>query len=68
MTRLHILKVKVTIQGPVINPSTCVRSISPKPFSRTRFIKLHSNVPLSETVCRVHDPATLTQGQGHCTC
>ena len=25
---------------------------------RTNFIKLHSNVPLSETVCKAHDPAT----------
>ena len=32
MTRLHRLKVKVTIQGRVIYPSICVHSISPKPF------------------------------------
>ena len=31
MTRLHRLKVKATIQGHVIYPSICVRSISPKP-------------------------------------
>ena len=28
----------------------------------TSFIKLHSNVPLSETVYRAHDPASLAQG------
>ena len=28
----------------------------------TSFIKLHSNVPLDETVYRAHDPASLTQG------
>ena len=32
MNRLHRLKVKVTIQGHVIYPSICVRSISPKQF------------------------------------
>ena len=29
------------------------------------FIKLHLNVPLSETVCITHDSASQTQGQGH---
>ena len=32
MTRLHRRKVKVTIQGHVIYPSFCVRSLFPKPF------------------------------------
>ena len=32
MTRLHRLKVKITIQGHVIYPLICVRSISSKPF------------------------------------
>ena len=32
MTQLHRLTVKVTIQGHVIYPSICFRSISPKPF------------------------------------
>ena len=32
MTRLHRRKVKVTIQGHVIYPSFCVRSIFLKPF------------------------------------
>ena len=32
MTRLHILNVKVTLQGNVIYPSIRVRSISPEPF------------------------------------
>ena len=34
MTRLHRLKVIVTLQGHVIYPSICVRSISPKSFER----------------------------------
>ena len=29
------------------------------------FIKRHSNVPLSELVCRNHDSAMQTQNQGH---
>ena len=29
------------------------------------FIKLHLNVPLSETMCITHDSASQTQGQGH---
>ena len=29
------------------------------------FIKLHSNVPLSELVCRIHDSAMQTKSQGH---
>ena len=29
------------------------------------FVKLISTVPPSETVCRTHDSATLTQGQGY---
>ena len=29
------------------------------------FIKLHPNVPHSETVCRMYDSATLTQGKGY---
>ena len=29
------------------------------------FIKLHSNVPLSELVCKTHDSAMQTQSQGH---
>ena len=33
MTWLRRLKVKVTLQGYVIYPSVCVRSISPEPFS-----------------------------------
>ena len=32
---------------------------------RTIFIKLHSNVPLSETECKVHDLATETKWQSH---
>ena len=34
------------------------------PFERF-FSKLHSNNHLSETVCRTHDSARQTQGQGH---
>ena len=34
MTRLHRLKVKVTLQNHVIYPSIHVRSISPEPFER----------------------------------
>ena len=34
MTMLHKLKVKVTLQGLVIYPLICVRSISPEPFER----------------------------------
>ena len=40
------------------------RSISPEPFEIFSK-KLWSNVYLSETVCRAHDSATVTQGQGH---
>ena len=29
---------------------------------RSIFMKLHSYFPLSKTVCRAHDPATLSQG------
>ena len=31
----------------------------------TIYIKLHSNVPLSKTVCRTHDSSMHTQAQGH---
>ena len=53
-------RLKVRGQGHVIYPSIRVRSISPESLKRfsLNFIKLHSNVPLSETVCRAHDPAT----------
>ena len=34
MTQIRILKVKVTLQGHMIYPSICVRSITPKPFER----------------------------------
>ena len=106
MPRLHSLKVKVTIQGHVINPSICVRSISPKPFelvslnfstwpshidSRSLvkvkgfilefgvcsispepwgqfFMKLHLNVPHSETACRLFELATKTQGHTSRSC
>ena len=37
MTGLRRLKVKVTLQGHVIYPSICVRSISPEPFERFEF-------------------------------
>ena len=57
MTRLHRLKVKVTLQGHVIYPSIRVRCISPEYFW-TLFINLHSNVPLSEVECRTNDSAT----------
>ena len=67
MTRLHRLKVKVTIQGQVIYPWIwCLLYISQTVW--TSFIILHSNIPLRTTVCRIHDSATKTQGQGHSSC
>ena len=41
-----------------------VSSISPEPFERFSF-KFHLNVPLSETVCRTHNSAMQSEGQGH---
>ena len=41
-----------------------VSSISPEPFERFSF-KFHLNVPLSETVCRTHNLAMQSEGQGH---
>ena len=60
MTQLHRLKIKVILQGHVIYPSI------PFHISWTLwaiFIKLHTNVPLSETVCRTNGSATQTLGQ-----
>ena len=59
MTWLCKLKVKVTIQGHLINPSIGVRSISPELW--IIFIKLHPNIPLSETVCRTYDSRSRSQ-------
>ena len=47
------VKVNVALQGHVIYPSIRVGSISPESFERFSY----SN-PLSETVCRAHNPAT----------
>ena len=55
MNWLHKLKVKVKLQSHVIYPSICVHSISP----------LHSNIHLSEVVCRTNDSASQSQGLGH---
>ena len=60
MNQLTRIKFKATGQGHVVYPSICARSLS-----RILFIKIHSNVFLSETMCRAHDPATKTQGHGH---
>ena len=60
MNQLPRIKFKVTGQGHVVCPSIRAHSISPESFER-----FSSNVFLSETVCRAHDPATLTQGHGH---
>ena len=62
MTLLHRLKVKVTLQVHGIY----LWILCPLHISSTGwkiFIKLHSNVPLSETMCRTHDSATQTQGK-----
>ena len=59
MTQLRTDNVKPTLKGNGIYPSICVLSKSSETFERFSF------VPLSETVCRTHDSATLTQGQGY---
>ena len=59
MTPLDRFKVKVTLNSHGIYPSIlCQRNIS-------YFIKLHTNVPLSEVVCRTNDSVMQTQGLGH---
>ena len=58
MCKTYDLASQTQGQGHVIYLLICVHSIIPS------FIKLHSNVPLSETMCRAHNPAILTQGQG----
>ena len=64
MTQNCRLKVQGTLQGLGIYPSLfCPLHIFWTLW--TIFIKLQSNVPLSETVCRIHDSALQTQGQGH---
>ena len=64
LTQLPRLKIKVTLQGLRIYPwISCLLHISWTLW--TLFIKLHPNVPLNETVCRTHDSAMQTQGQGH---
>ena len=79
LTRLHRLKVKVSLQSHVIYPFVCVHSISHEPFERFSLISCpsnltnrlldfhwhHSNVPLFELVYRTHDSAMQTQSQGH---
>ena len=69
MCRTYDLASQTQGQCHVIYPSICVHSISPKLFELVslNFIQIfliHLNFPLSETVCRAHNPATLTQGQG----
>ena len=64
MTQLRTVKVKLTFKGNGIYPSI----LCPLHVFRTlctNFVKLHSSVPIGETVCRTHDSATLTQGQGY---
>ena len=64
MTQLRTVKVKLTLRGNGIYPSI----LCPLHTFRTLytiFVKLHSTVLLGETVCRTHDLATLTQGQGY---
>ena len=64
MTQLRTVKVKLTFKGNGIYPSI----LCPLHVFRTlctNFVKLHSTVPIGETVCRTHDSATLTQGQGY---
>ena len=58
------LKVKVTIEGHKFEPwISCQRHIS---FTPGRiFIKLWSNVHLSEIMCRTHNSTMPTQDQGH---
>ena len=65
MTQLWSVEVNVTVQGHRIYPwSWCLLHIS-----RTLckfFIKLHPNVPLSETICRSNASASKTlKGHGH---
>ena len=64
MTQSRTVMVKLTLKGNGIYPSLlCTLHV----FRTlcTIFVKLHSIVPLGETVCRTHDSATLTQGQGY---
>ena len=65
MPQRWILEVNVTVQGQGIYPwSWCLLHISRTLWKF--FIKLHPNVPLSETVCRSNDLATKTlKGHGH---
>ena len=59
MTKLYSLEVSVTVQGHGIYPwSWCLLHISWTLWKF--FIKLYPNVPLSETVCRSNDSATIT--------
>ena len=58
MTQTRTVMVKLTLKGNGIYPSL-FRTLC------TIFVKLHSIVPLGETVCRTHDSTTLTQGQGY---
>ena len=64
ITQLCGLKVKVTIEGHELEPWIwCQLHIS---FTPGRiFFKCWSNVCLSEMMCRTHNSAMLTQGQGH---
>ena len=64
MTQLRTVNVKLTLKGigiyrSILCPLHIFRTLC------TIFGKLHSTVPLGETVCRTHDSATLTQGQGY---
>ena len=64
IAKLWSLEVNAIVQGHGIYPlSWCLLHISRTLYKL--FIKLHTNVPLRETVCRSNDSATETL-KGHC--